>query len=328
MYQRKQKRLPLRLRRKNQHQRAASQKSNQDAESNKPRNPRQAEKLIAWREDLDYYKKSDEYYTDKRREFLAGGRVLVWFSCGATSAVAAKLAIQKYRGERQVEVIYCNTGGEHPSNKKFLKDVQEWLGQRVKVLKAKRYKDHWDVFRKERYLVGPQGAKCTAILKKSLRQRYEDPVRDIQVFGFSIEEVNRAESFRETNFEVYLETPLIDNGLDKGDCLTIIEEAGITLPFMYQPQKSGSPYPHNNCLGCVKGGSWYWNKIRIDFPEVFERMSKLEQELGAAVVRYKKKPCFLKDLPPDAGVPRAAANRECGVLCYDAVGLMEEDDEK
>jgi hypothetical protein len=36
-----------------------------------------------------------------------GGRVLVWFSCGDASAVAAKFAIQKY-GSR-VEVLYCDT---------------------------------------------------------------------------------------------------------------------------------------------------------------------------------------------------------------------------
>lgn len=36
------------------------------------------------------------------------GRVLVWFSCGAASAVAAKLAVDKYRND-SVEVLYCDT---------------------------------------------------------------------------------------------------------------------------------------------------------------------------------------------------------------------------
>jgi PP-loop superfamily ATP-utilizing enzyme len=40
-------------------------------------------------------------------------RVLVWFSCGAASAVAAKLAVEKY-GD-QCEVLYCDTlAYEHP----------------------------------------------------------------------------------------------------------------------------------------------------------------------------------------------------------------------
>ena len=35
-------------------------------------------------------------------------------------------------------------------------------------------------------------------------------------------------------------------------------------------------YNNNNCIGCVKGGQAYWNKIRIDFPETFNKMAKLE----------------------------------------------------
>jgi hypothetical protein len=39
----------------------------------------------------------------------------VWFSCGAASAIAGKLAAEKYGGK--VELIYCNTAkDEHPDN--------------------------------------------------------------------------------------------------------------------------------------------------------------------------------------------------------------------
>ncbi len=55
----------------------------------------------------------------------------------------------------------------------------------------------------------------------------------------------------------------------------MIERAGIELPAMY---KLG--YRNNNCIGCPKGGMGYWNKIRVDFPEVFERMAALQRELG------------------------------------------------
>ncbi len=42
-------------------------------------------------------------------------RIVVWFSCGAASAVAAKLAVEKYNN---VMVVYCDTGGEHPGTEK------------------------------------------------------------------------------------------------------------------------------------------------------------------------------------------------------------------
>ena len=52
-------------------------------------------------------------------------RAVVWFSCGAASAIAAKYAVKKYEN---CEVVYCDTGGEHPSNKQFLKDIEKWIG--------------------------------------------------------------------------------------------------------------------------------------------------------------------------------------------------------
>ena len=49
-------------------------------------------------------------------------RVLSWFSCGDASAVASKLAVEKY-GDR-CEVVYCDTlAHEHPDNFRFLKDI-------------------------------------------------------------------------------------------------------------------------------------------------------------------------------------------------------------
>ena len=56
-------------------------------------------------------------------------------------------------------------------------------------------------------------------------------------------------------------------------------------------------YPNNNCIGCVKGGMGYWNKIRVDFPEVFERRVRQERETGRSCI----KGIFLDELEPDRG---------------------------
>ena len=60
-------------------------------------------------------------------------RKLVWFSCGAASAVAAKMAVDKYP---DCEVLYCDTlAYEHPDNMRFLNDVAKWIGKEIKLLK-------------------------------------------------------------------------------------------------------------------------------------------------------------------------------------------------
>ena len=107
---------------------------------------------------------------------------------------------------------------------------------------------------------------------------------------------------------------LLERGLTKGDCLAMVERAGIELPVMY---KLG--YSHNNCLGCVKGQQGYWNKIRVDFPEVFDRMAKLEREIDVAINKtYKGGPrrrLFLDELDPDAGRAEKEPDIQCGILC-------------
>jgi hypothetical protein len=63
-------------------------------------------------------------------------------------------------------IAYCDTGSEHPDNKRFLADCENWFEHEIKVVKSKKYRDIWDVFTKTRYLVGPKGARCTTELKK------------------------------------------------------------------------------------------------------------------------------------------------------------------
>lgn len=245
-------------------------------------------------------------------------RVVVWFSCGATSAVAAKLAIQKY-GHEDLVIAYCDTGSEHPSNAQFMANIARWTNHPVEVLKSDTYANVDDVIERTRYLDGVAGARCTTELKKSVRLKFQQP-DDIQIFGFDSSEIKRAAKFRKHNPEVMLETPLIEAGLDHGACLAMLVEAGITLPAMYLPQKSGAPYNHNNCIGCVKGGMGYWNKIRVDFPEVFALRAKQEREIGHAICATetkgrKKIPVYLDELPPDAGRFDKEKPMVCDLLC-------------
>lgn len=244
-------------------------------------------------------------------------RVLAWFSCGDASAVAAKLAVEKY-GSR-AEVLYCDTFAyEHPDNRRFFDDVQRWLGVEIKVLRSPDYTDIYDVFHKTRWLVGIKGARCTTELKKNVRKAYQR-VDDIHVFGFTADEADvRVPRFKRENPELFAEFPLVEAGITKRDCHLRIRAAGIELPAMY---KLG--YKNNNCIGCVKGQSGYWNKIRRDFPVVFAKMARTERELNATICKVEgvtdgkrwRKGVFLDQLNPNQGIYKVEPDIECGVLC-------------
>lgn len=239
-------------------------------------------------------------------------RVICWFSAGITSAVAAKLAVEKYGTER-TEVVYCDTKSEHPDNDRFVADCEKWLGKPIVKISSDDYADIWDVFRKTRWLVGPAGARCTTELKKVPRNKFQRP-DDIHVFGFDAKEQGRIERFRKNNPEITLEAPLADNGVTKDECLRIVQQEGIELPVMY---KLG--FRNNNCIPCPKGGMGYFNHIRKHFPEAFDKMAKMERELGATILSKRTKGkrirIYLDELDPDAGNYKAEPAISCGISC-------------
>ena len=94
-------------------------------------------------------------------------RHISWFSCGAASAIAAKMALNKWP---DTQVVYCDTSAsEHPDNVRFMKDIESWLKVDVIRLKSDRYNSIDDVFKSARYMSGIAGARCTIEMKKYWR---------------------------------------------------------------------------------------------------------------------------------------------------------------
>lgn len=248
-------------------------------------------------------------------------RVVCRFSCGAASAIATKMAIKKY-GLDRVEITYSGTNSEHPDNQRFMLDCERWFGKPVTVLTSEKYRDVWDVWERERFITSKQGAPCTGAMKREPAYAFELP-SDIMVFGYTADKPDmvRAENLRRQNFERVIETPLIDAGVTKVDCLAIIKRAGIPLPAMYL-----LGFRNNNCIGCPKGGMGYWNKIRKHFPAQFERMAALQRHLGPGSYFFREKDQTrfgLDDLAPDRGNMHEEPDIECSVVCHSAEELMD-----
>lgn len=239
---------------------------------------------------------------------FVGGRVVCWFSHGAASAIATKIALARWPA---AEIVCIDTGSEHPDNERFRADCEEWFGRAVNLVKSEKFANIFEVFDGTGYLVGPGGARCTTELKKRVRHVYERPT-DVQVFGYTSDrrDVARADRFLLQNPGVDARFPLIERELTKADCLALLQRAGIMLPAMYV-----LGYSNNNCLGCVKGGKGYWNKIRVDFPEVFQRMAAQERKMNRTVLREYGAPLFLDELPIDAGNYKGETPSDCSLDC-------------
>jgi hypothetical protein len=147
-------------------------------------------------------------------------RHLVWFSCGAASAVAAKLAVEKYP---DCEVLYCDTlKYENKDNPRFMRDVEHWIGKEIVLLGSEKYKDIYDVFDRTGWLIGVGGARCTTELKKNVRKKYQRE-GDVHHFGLTANEDSRIDKFEDDNHELELEWILRDAGITKNDCYRIVQ---------------------------------------------------------------------------------------------------------
>lgn len=247
-------------------------------------------------------------------------RVLAWFSCGAASAVAAKLAVEEY-GE-SCEVCYCWTmSTEHPDNARFLSDIEKWLGKPITILQSQTFATVDDVFKARRYLSGIKGAPCTGEMKKVPRLNYQRP-NDVHIFGYTAEEATRIRLFQDAYPDIKTEWPLLERGLSKTDCLAVLKFSGIALPVMYQ-----LGFRNNNCLGCVKATSGvYWDKVRRLFPSVFARRVAQSRAYGVRLVRHKGKRIFLDELPsgPFRGQEESiSCGPDCGIVEVDALRALE-----
>jgi hypothetical protein len=209
-----------------------------------------------------------------------------------------------------MEAVYCRVEEEHPDNMKFLHQFEETTGIPVKIIEDTKHKGSiMEVFKKRRFIKGQTGAPCTSVLKKDLRKKYQRH-DDIQIFGYTVEEMNRVDRFIDSNNEVDADFILVDNEITKGQCMDWFQSMGFDMPTMY---KLG--YPNNNCVGCVKGGMGYWNAIRRDFPEAFIKMAQLERDIGHAINKDKDGPVYLDELDPDRGNFKRDVPGDCGFTC-------------
>lgn len=210
--------------------------------------------------------------------------------------------------------IYIDVADQHPDSMRFIRDCESSMDITIEILKSDKYVDVADVCRQHHMINSPWGAACTGMLKKAVRKQWENEqyakgITDLTyIWGYDVEEKRRAERIIENFPEFNHEFPLIDKGLSKQAVHGLFDKMfGFPRPKMYE-----LGYSNNNCIGCVKGGMGYWNKIRKDFPDVFKARAELEREIGHSCING----VFLDELDPNAGRMENEIMTDCDILCH------------
>ena len=224
--------------------------------------------------------------------------IVSWFSTGVSSAVATKMV-------HPDQIQYFHIEDQHKDSIRFLNDCEKWFGMRIDIGKSP-LRTVENCCLSCSFIRGPHGAACTNRLKKRLRKEWEhnNPGRHTYVWGFDCNERARAEGVERAMPGHNHLFPILNK--TKSEVHGILEAAGIKRPAMYD-----MGYPNNNCIGCVKGGMGYWNKIRVDFPDVFARRAAMERKIGAHIL----KECYLDELDPQRGRDCKIIVPDCGMFC-------------
>ena len=229
--------------------------------------------------------------------------IVSWFSAGVSSAVATKIALQKYG---DIKIIYTHIDDQHPDTMRFVNECAEWFGREVEIMQSP-LKSVENACRYASFVKTPYGAPCTKYLKRRVRKIWETENNpSAYIWGFDMTEQNRAGRICESMPEFEHIFPLIDGNIDKQAAHGILERAGIKRPAMYD-----MGYPNNNCIGCLKGGGGYWQAIKRDFPDVFKKRCEMEHLLGGTVF----KEFYLDEMPEDYGRDLKIIVPDCGLFC-------------
>jgi hypothetical protein len=240
---------------------------------------------------------------------------VAWFSAGVSSAVATWIARDQID-----KIIYTHIDDQECDTLRFVKDCEKWFGKPIEILQSpyKNVESAWKASGARIPNWPGVFAPCTNLLKRRVRMQWEcdnlwfNNIR--YVWGMDVLETKPRKGGSASRVEGIINSmpdfehmfPLAENNITKEEAHAILSNAGVKRPRMYD-----LGYRNNNCVGCVKGGKGYWNKIRIDFPELFAKRAKLEREIGGSCLNGT----YLDELDPDAGRDEGPVVESCGIFC-------------
>jgi 3'-phosphoadenosine 5'-phosphosulfate sulfotransferase (PAPS reductase)/FAD synthetase len=233
-------------------------------------------------------------------------KTVSWFSAGISSAVATKMIINEID-----EIFYIHIDDHHEDTLRFVDECEQWFGKKI-VRMQSRYRTVEDACCGKAFLKSAYGAACTSLLKTRVRVEWEASQSEKlrYVWGFDCNEKERHDGRVGASPKYEHISPLADKSITKEHAHGIFKKSGIKRHEMYE-----LGYHNANCVGCIKGGMGYWNKIRVDFPDVFNSRAKLERTIGHSCLKDDDGLIFLDELDPTRGRHETEIMEDCGLFC-------------
>lgn len=252
---------------------------------------------------------------------------MISYGGGVQSSAMIVLAIQ---GKIDAQhAVFANVGddSEHPASLEYVRNVmQPWAaGHGFPVHEVQRIKRDgsvetlWGRIMRENSrsiaipmrmnLTGaPASRSCTADFKIAVISKWlkangatkDNPA--IVNIGISVDEIERAGRGKDALYErrAY---PLLDLGLNRGDCMNVISAAGLPVP------------PKSSCFFCPFHRPQTWREMRRDEPDLFDKAVELERTMNERRALLGRDPIWMTRY----GKPLDEAIVEAGPTLFDDI---------
>ena len=155
--------------------------------------------------------------------------IIVQFSGGKDSLASLLWAIEKY-GKENINVIFCDTGWEHPLTYEYIKTTMKQLDMEIIVVSSEKYDGFLDMVKKKGRFPSSQARFCTEELKSKPMIDY---ILDVHKYHFiTVQGIRKDESSSRSKmnmecryfkyyFEPYRTNSIIVSELKSEEKLTI-----------------------------------------------------------------------------------------------------------
>lgn len=213
---------------------------------------------------------------------------IVTISGGLTSAYVGKLVLEK---EINVELVFTDTGWEHPDLYRFLRELETLFRKQITILKHSKYNNPEELFNGMGFLGSDRVPNCSRYMKVEVLQNYLKETYNkecIVYFGIDYSESHRAERIKFQYDKLGIETrfPLVESKdfFIRDRIANWLKENNIEIPYLY---KKG--YSHNNCSGgCVRAGKKSWLHLLKNDPETYKERERVEKEFKNGQYTFMK----------------------------------------
>ena len=227
------------------------------------------------------------------------------FGGGVQSTAMVVLAIQ---GKIDFDVaLFSNVGddSEHPATLTYVRDIFiPWATQHnfpihelQRVMRDGTTRTLWEDITREgsrsikipvrmNKTGAPGNRSCTSdykirVVSRWLRENGASKDNPALIgIGISTDEIQRVSNRLPVNNQIAT-YPLIDLGMNRSDCMSVIADAGLPVP------------PKSSCFFCPFHRPQAWAEMRRDEPELFEKSAQLEDHINGVRAMLGRDKVFL-----------------------------------